>query len=72
MRLKHPEYVIQHWYQCGWCDQYYPNKSGLFQHKKFVHFKPKAPSAERGSSESSIVSLVNINKVSRILIVFFP
>ena len=71
MRLKHPEYVIQHWYQCGWCDQYYPNKSGLFQHKKFVHFKPKAPS-ERGSSESSIVSLVNINKVSRILIVFFP
>jgi len=52
MRLKHPEFIMDHWYQCGFCDQYYPNTSGLYQHKRNVHSKPdesKTPS-ERGSS----------------------
>ena len=52
MRLKHPEFIMDHWYQCGFCDHYSPNKSGLYQHKRAVHFKPdesKTPS-ERSSS----------------------
>ena len=72
MRLKHPEFIMDHWYQCGFCDQYYPNTSGLYQHKRNVHSKPdesKTPS-ERGSS---IVrhKILNVNKFSRIITTFF-